>query len=453
MVSATNGRYANGSHNSPMPAITKISVAGIKSLTEESKIEVRPLTILAGANSSGKSSMVQSLLLLKQTLEATYDPGALLLNGPNIVITAIDQLVSTNGSDEDTKIFSIDFGLDTGATLSSEFRREQSQVAGVKLASQTYSSKDGRHTLSTDMSLTEMQEATESLRGKGLTLEDSDGLFIGLDRCFLTLSATRVRTEEEPILVKKILNFGHDNPDLALALRSIIHIPGLRGTRERAYPVTGTGPQFPGLFDFYTASVLFSWQMSQPEKIEKINQDLTDLGLTNRVNVLKLDDTRLEIRVNRVFADDVVDPDDMVNIADVGIGASQVLPLLVGLVLAEHGQMVYIEQPEIHLHPRAQTALAQIIVDAANRGVRVVVETHSSLLLLAIQTLVAEGELSTDKAILHWFERNEDGITQITSSGLDEAGAYGDWPVDFDDVSLNVQSRYLDAAESHYLTQ
>ena len=81
----------------------------------------------------------------------------------------------------------------------------------------------------------------------------------------------------------------------------------------------------------------------------------------------------------------------MVSIADVGFGVSQVLPVLVALIVAEPGRLVYLEQPELHLHPRAQVALAQVLAAAAKRGVRVVAETHSSLLLLAVQTLVAEG--------------------------------------------------------------
>ena len=49
---------------------------------------------------------------------------------------------------------------------------------------------------------------------------------------------------------------------------------------------------------------------------------------------------------------------------------------------------------------------------------------------------------------LHWFTRRKDGITEVDSVDLDEAGTYGDWPVDFDDVSLNVQSRFLDAVDN-----
>src|ERR1700681_4249836 len=85
--------------------ITRITVAGFKSIATEQSIEVRPLTILAGANSSGKSSIMQPLLLLKQTLDATYDPGALLLNGPNVRFTSIEQILSRIHMEQQAKGF------------------------------------------------------------------------------------------------------------------------------------------------------------------------------------------------------------------------------------------------------------------------------------------------------------------------------------------------------------
>ena len=87
--------------------ITVISVQGFKSLANESRIEVRPLTILAGANSSGKSSIIQPLLLMKQTLEASYDPGPLLLNGPNAKFTSVNQFISRLQKNSDSQKFSI----------------------------------------------------------------------------------------------------------------------------------------------------------------------------------------------------------------------------------------------------------------------------------------------------------------------------------------------------------
>ncbi len=90
----TMSKSAPAKKRERVPGITRIAVSGYKSLYEECSIEVRPLTILAGVNSSGKSSIMQPLLLLKQTLEATYDPGPLLLDGPNVRFTLTEQLFS-----------------------------------------------------------------------------------------------------------------------------------------------------------------------------------------------------------------------------------------------------------------------------------------------------------------------------------------------------------------------
>jgi predicted ATPase len=171
------------------------------------------------------------------------------------------------------------------------------------------------------------------------------------------------------------------------------------------------------------------------------------MGLTWKVEARSVNDTQVELRVGRLMHGGSGDDGDLVNIADVGVGVSQSLPVLVALVVAEPGQVVYLEQPEIHLHPRAQRRLAHVLADAANRGVVVVAETHSSLLLREVQTLVATGKLATDKVKLHWFQRQEDGRTVVTPADLDENGAFGDWPEDFDEVELDAERAYLDAVE------
>ena len=140
--------------------------------------------------------------------------------------------------------------------------------------------------------------------------------------------------------------------------------------------------------------------------------------------------------------------DDLVSIADVGFGVSQVLPVLVALLVAKPGQLVYLEQPELHLHPRAQYVLAKILAETAKRGVKLVVETHSALLLLQVQTLVAKGDLDPNLVKLHWFSRSDnDGTTSIESADLDQNGAFGDWPEDFGDVEWKAEGAYLDAVE------
>ena len=93
------------------------------------------------------------------------------------------------------------------------------------------------------------------------------------------------------------------------------------------------------------------------------------LGLTWKVEAKTLDDTLASFGSVCSSSCACGGATDLVNIADVGFGVSQTLPVLVALLTAQPGQLVYIEQPEIHLHPSAQAAMASLLVKAANRGV------------------------------------------------------------------------------------
>lgn len=89
--------------------VTAISVGGFKSFTKDQRVEIRPLTLLAGANSSGKSSLMQPLLLLKQTLEASYDPGPLLLDGPHVRFSSAEQVLARGGKSIQATEFRVGF--------------------------------------------------------------------------------------------------------------------------------------------------------------------------------------------------------------------------------------------------------------------------------------------------------------------------------------------------------
>lgn len=113
-----------------MQGITKISVRGYKSIKNESTIDIYPLTILAGANSSGKSSIIQPLLLMKQTLEAPYDPGALLLNGPNVRFTSVDQLLTKLLEPELSNSFAVEIEIDKEFSTRNTFEKDRKKAIG-----------------------------------------------------------------------------------------------------------------------------------------------------------------------------------------------------------------------------------------------------------------------------------------------------------------------------------
>ena len=430
--------------------ITAITVCGYKSICKESTIDVLPLTILAGANSSGKSSIIQPLLLLKQTLDSSFDPGALKLNGPNVQFTSADQMLSRTARKKCVDEFEVGIEIDRAKSLKLKFKNERKKpFTIIQMAYSDYQEPGDSITLRPGMEHQEIisiipKKLQESFRF-GPDIEKDKLIWkIGRKYCFLVLVLAHGKFRRFEIL-------GPADP-FARDIVRIIHVPGLRGNPERNYPVTAIGPVFQGYFQSYVASIINQWKTKKSDQLEKLTDWLDKLGLTWKVDTQMINDTTIEILVGRLPKSKVGGGKDLVSIADVGFGVSQSLPVLVSLLEAQPGQLVYIEQPEIHLHPRAQVKMAEILVDAAKRGVKVVAETHSSLLLLSVQTLVAKGEIPHDLVKLHWFERDPDGITKITSAGLDKDGAFGDWPQDFGKVELEAEKRYLDLAEKRNLT-
>lgn len=418
--------------------ITSITVGGFKSIRDEQHIDVRPLTLLAGANSSGKSSIMQPLLLIKQTLEATYDPGALLLNGPNAKFTSAEQVLSRTYSNNPNE-FHVGIDIPVNNNIMMYYAKQNHR--GFTISKMIVSDS-----IRKEFSLKMTDAQIRQLLPEGLDHSTQSLIWqTKRERAFIHIELVHIDSKnQQPLYLSEHVQ----SLPFEMLIKDIIHVPGLRGNPERAYMVTGIGDIFPGTFEHYVASVIAHWQdEGETAKLAALSSDLGQLGLTSTVIANRLDDTSVQLQVSRIEPTQQNGAVDLVDISDVGFGVSQTLPVLVALHVARPGQLVYIEQPEIHLHPRAQVAMARVLADAAKRGVRVVAETHSDLILLSVQTLVAEGYLPSELVKLHWFQRGEDGATQITSADIDETGAYGDWPEDFGRVALEAQSRYLDAAE------
>lgn len=432
--------------------ITALRVRGFKSLAEDTQIDISPLTILAGANSSGKSSAMQPLLLLKQTLDQSYDPGPLQLDGPHVRFSKSEQLFSRGGNRDGAANMAFGIVLGTGRSVENEYAAIQ-RKPGLKLSTTRYVHGHDDYRLSEDMDDAGLRQLLpDGIPPRVLTSNGGRAdLILSVGRRF----AFQVLLASEREIPRFMFPFQFPTLDPFIeAIGSVIHLPGLRGNPERTYTTTAVGQRVAGPFHPYIASILQSWKESDKSLLDGIGDDLRGLDLTWKVDTTTVDDTRVEIKVGRLPRSARGGAHDLVSIADVGLGVSQTLPVLVALRFAKPGQLVYIEQPEIHLHPRAQLELAKILAAAAQRGVIVVVETHSSSLLLGIQTLVASEKLNPDLVKLHWFKRDsERGCTQVASANLDSAGAFGEWPEDFADTTLHAEQSYLEAAEARLFSR
>jgi predicted ATPase len=457
IMSKSNGN-SKESEQTP-PTITTLSVAGFKSFSQEQTIDIRALTLLAGANNSGKSSMMQPLLLLKQTLEAQYDPGPLLLDGPNAKFTSVSQFWPRQSAAVESARFVVTVGASDKKKIGFAFRWTKKKkklaiahthyylaLSDLKLSERTPTSEV--IAFLRDI-LEPLPEAAKLMYEKQLQVSENEIRRARFFLEFISHFKGQPRSPGSFSLTTVLSPRNQDFEGILNCIMEVIHLPGLRGNPERTYPVTAAGETFPGTFESYVASVIAHWSSESAEKARALDNDLKSLGLTWKIEARRIADTHVELHVGRMPRPKQGGAHDLVSIADVGFGVSQTLPVVVALQAARPGQLVYIEQPEIHLHPRAQVAMARLLVNAAKRGVRVVAETHSSLILLAVQTLVAEGVIAPGLVGLNWFVRNQKtGTTRIQRAEIDAAGRFGDWPEDFDEVALNSESRYLAAAEA-----
>ena len=126
---------------------------------------------------------------------------------------------------------------------------------------------------------------------------------------------------------------------------------------------------------------------------------------------------------------------------NVGFGLSYVMPVILAL-LSPQGTLCLIENPEAHLHPRGQTRLAELAVRAAQAGVQVMVETHSDHFLDGVRIAVREGVISPSDTSIHYFEHDKDR-TVVSSPKLDSDGRLDRWPNGFFDQHEDNLARLL----------
>ena len=126
---------------------------------------------------------------------------------------------------------------------------------------------------------------------------------------------------------------------------------------------------------------------------------------------------------------------------NVGFGLSYTLPVLLAL-MADAGTLCLIENPEAHLHPRGQTKLAELAVRASMAGVQIVVETHSDHFMDGVRIATRNGIISPTEVAFHYFERSN-GEALVSSPRIDEEGRLSNWPSGFFDQHEENLARLL----------
>ena len=435
--------------------IDKIKVSGYKSI-KECELSILPITVLAGSNSTGKSSMMQPLLLLKQTFEAGRKR-PLVLKGKNAYVSSLAEAKPRFASDDYLPLSITIANKKVSATsVFSPMENGHSLSDGVVLEKSCFvtepkfdATDEKREICFCATSLPEyLRSAMNEKYGK---IPSDINYRVESEGCFYHIAP--ISRDGRPIAAR-----GYKPSDeISTDIQGVMHLPALRGNVTGVYrddTLNTDHPFYEGTFPEHIARIIEKWSQDSQydEKYRLLVKYLDLLRLAKGVATRRITGSLIEILVGWHHSkspskENGTKQSDMVGIADVGVGVSQVLPILTALVAAEENQLVYIDQPDIHLHPFAQRGLADVIVDVAMQRVRVVIETHSALFLLALQTAIAARIkcITPEHVAMYWFNRKDDGSTYVDRANIAFDGTYGSWPVDLASTAYDLQREFSDA--------
>ena len=433
--------------------LTRLSLENFKSWRKIDRMQFAPITGLFGANSSGKTSILQLLMMLKQTVESP-DRAQALIFGDKRTPANLGSFQDIVHQHDTSSVLNWDLQWTLPRRLTIKDPGDPTKVlfAGDELGfTSELSFVSGR------VSVRRMAYAFSNHEFEMRQQAGSPGRYDLLARGGgFNFVRTRGRPWQLPAPVKC---YGFPDQakayyqnaeflaDLQLAFENLFgqvyYLGPLREYPQREYPWAGAEPADMGLrgervVDALLAARQRDLRISRGKGIKKVSLEqyvaiwLKQLGLIHSFSVEQIADDsnlyRVMVRKSQTSA--------KVLITDVGFGVSQILPALVLCFYVPEGATILLEQPEIHLHPSVQAGLADVFVDAVKkRNVQIIFESHSEHLLQRLQRRIAEGP-KTEKGIASAMARPYfcdvmDGATELVPLNLDLYGNITNWPRDF----------------------
>ena len=349
------------------------------------RLPIAPLTLLSGPNSSGKSSVLQALVLLHQTMREHEWATRLALNGNGVrlgtVVDVVDEVHGRTGFEIGVAFDDIDCHW----KFEGERRAMSLQVRSVSVNGTVIDGPEVlRHLLPLDC---DDHGSRLAARVRGLTYITAER--VGPQEAYALEDphdADIVGTRGEHTV--SLLHWKRDVPvraALMLANAAPNLLPQVEARMRRLFP--------------------------------GCDVNLQQLPRTNAV-ALGLRTSR-ETEFHRPI--------------HTGFGLTQILPIVVAALAEAEGGIMLLENPEVHLHPAGQAMMGEFLADVANAGVQVVVETHSDHVLNGIRRAVRSERLSPEQVAIHFFKPRSEKGEQVYSPVLDATGNIDVWPEGFFD--------------------
>jgi predicted ATPase len=409
-----------------------------KSWRDSGYVKFGPLTGFFGSNSSGKSSLLQMLLLLKQTVEHP-DINEVIFFGNESSYVNLGNFREV--IHEHKLVAPLVFELQCQLThLRSPIKIPEDGSPWEQLMVQfAYESiirvENGKlimERLSYGHSLKEVAKIVWS-EGRASfpssTLSNNGETNIQLENCYgKEASGT---TESVKVLQKFVSAFEE-------LFSHVFYLGPTRAHPQRHYHWEGSHPKGIGRWGDKTIDALLSARVDRKTILhnvrdvsieERISDWLREMNLAHTFwleRTEQQDGKEYDVRIQ------MKEHGPKIALADMGFGLSQFLPVLVLCYYAPEGSTLILEQPGIHLHPKVQSQLADLLIEVVNeRKLQILVESHSEHLLTRLQRRIVEEKIAADQTAFY-FCRNNEGVSEIEKLDVDEAsGDIKNWPENF----------------------
>ena len=416
--------------------LTSIKLKNYKCLVDIPRIALRPLTILVGPNSSGKTSLLQWLLALHQTASCRTFEIPLLTDGPAVKLGPFADFVSFREKGRELEFsISIDYDEVPGHPYELEINGQEIQLAssGSILSQATLRYNQARRQLyltqaKFQIPLLEEKWATVTVDRKRsgsfrLRAEFEDSTWNCSDcvpwNCFSAQPLFYDERDSQANQWWSTLLWWVQRSSVG-AMNKIIHLGPLREEPHRFYVSGGEAPPTVGSRGEYSVPLMWlerhKTKAQQTGLLSQIENWLADLGMADGLKLSSIAPGVYDLRLTDISTGMAI------NLVDVGFGVSQVLPLAVQTFYAPPDSVLLIEQPEIHLHPRAQAAVADMLIAGASNKT-LVVETHSEHILARIQRRIAEQRIDASSVGIYYFLSKPEG-TQVTEVKVNDLGQF-----------------------------
>lgn len=435
--------------------LKSIQIKNFKAWKDTGAVRLAPLTVIFGANSAGKSSLGHLLLGLKQTALSTDRKRALHLGDEKSLIDLGTFADCINGHDLTKSLdFKVSWYLPKNLEIKDPLNLSARYVGneltlGVRLRAGKAEQPEV-DTLVYSLRNTQAEVMGISLRrgaDRKFTLDSEKYSFKMADGRKWPLEEPEKFYRVSDLSMARFKNAGFLT-DFALAtetmLGSVAYLGPLRNHPQRTYQWSGDTPEGVGQTGEATVSAILAAQNEGrmlnrgPKKSKQIFSEfiaawLKDLGVIHSFKVKAVAEGRKEYEV--LVKTHASAPE--VKITDVGFGVSQVLPALVQAFYCPPNSTVWMEQPEIHLHPQVQAELADVFISAVQarengkpRNVQLIIESHSEHFLNRLQRRVAEGEIKAEDVAVYFCRRSSSG-NELEPLRLNMFGEIENWPENF----------------------